>query len=42
MARKVTGLHTERETEKTADIFRELKLNRRNHPTKPLSQGKWK
>ena len=35
------GMHPEQETESTADVFRDLKLNRRKHPTRPLFQGKW-
>ena len=23
------------------DVFKDLKLNRREHPTRPLFQGKW-
>ena len=33
-------LPAEHETDKTADIFRDLKLNRQNHPLKPLFEGK--
>ena len=33
-------LHAEHETETSADIFRDLKLNRQKHPLKPLFEGK--
>jgi hypothetical protein len=35
------GLDPERETEETADIFKELKLAREGHPVEPLLAGKW-
>ncbi len=34
-------LDPERETEETADIFKELKLAREGHPVEPLLAGKW-
>jgi hypothetical protein len=34
-------LKPDRETESSADIFRDLKLSRKEHPVKPLFQGKW-
>lgn len=34
-------IDTERETAETAEIFRELHVDRRQHPAKPLFQGKW-
>lgn len=35
------SLDPERETEETADIFRELHLAREGHPVEPLFAGKW-
>ncbi len=32
----------DRETEQTADIFAQLKVNKDRHPTEPLLKGKWK
>lgn len=34
-------LDTERETAKSADIFKDLKLSRKEHPVKPLFEGRW-
>lgn len=34
-------LETETESEKTADIFTDLKLKREEHPLRPLLEGKW-
>jgi len=34
-------LDPERETEETADLFRELRLERDRHPVEPLLAGKW-
>lgn len=34
-------LETEDESESSADIFTDLRLDRRNRPTEPLFQGKW-
>jgi hypothetical protein len=34
-------LETENETDKSADIFSDLKLKRSEHPVKPLFEGKW-
>lgn len=33
-------LHAEHETEASADVFRDLKLNKQKHPLKPLFDGK--
>lgn len=35
------SLPTQKETEKSADIFSDLKLKRSEHPVKPLFEGKW-
>ena len=35
------ALHTEHETEASADIFTDLKLNRKEHPVKPLFEGEF-
>jgi hypothetical protein len=35
------SLKTEKETEKSADIFSDLKLKRSQHPVAPLFKGKW-
>lgn len=35
------GLEPDRETAATADIFTDLKLNRKDHPVKPLFEGRW-
>ncbi|ACM18711.1 hypothetical protein Geob_0340 [Geotalea daltonii FRC-32] len=35
------GLSTDKETGASADIFTDLKLNRKEHPVKPLFEGKW-
>jgi hypothetical protein len=35
------ALHGEDESASSADLFRELKLDRKKHPTGPLFQGKW-
>ncbi|WP_243373656.1 hypothetical protein [Geotalea sp. SG265] len=35
------GLKPDKENESSADIFRDLKLNRKKHPVKPLFEGKW-
>ncbi len=35
------GLKGDQETESSADIFSDLKLNRKKHPVKPLFEGKW-
>ncbi len=34
-------LDPERETEETADVFRDLRLTREGHPLEPLFAGKW-
>lgn len=41
--RKELGIQlpTEKETEQSADIFKELKLKRTEHPVAPLFEGKW-
>lgn len=36
------SVNKNKETEETADIFRELKVNKDRHPTDPLLKGKWK
>jgi hypothetical protein len=35
-------IETEHETAATADIFRRLKMSRREHPLEPLWQGEWR
>lgn len=35
-------LHPEEETEQTAEIFRDLRLKKSEHPIEPLFQGLWK
>jgi hypothetical protein len=35
------SLPTEKETQSSADVFRDLKLSKKQHPVKPLFQGKW-
>lgn len=35
------GFKTDKETGSSADIFTDLKLNRKEHPVKPLFEGKW-
>ena len=35
-------LEAEHETAENADIFRKLKLSRREHPLEPLLEGKWR
>ena len=35
-------IETEHETANTADIFRQLKLSRRDHPLEPLLEGEWR
>lgn len=35
-------IEAERETAGKADIFRQLKLSRRDHPLEPLFEGKWR
>lgn len=42
IARLGIEVSKEKETEDTADIFRELRLNRDRHPTEPLFKGTWK
>lgn len=34
-------LKPEDETEARAEIFKDLKLEREEHPTRPLFEGKW-
>jgi hypothetical protein len=34
-------LDPERETEATADLFKELRIARENHPVEPLLEGRW-
>lgn len=34
-------LKPEDETESSADVFKDLKLERERHPVKPLFKGKW-
>lgn len=36
------GIHAEHETAEKADIFRQLKMSRREHPIEPLLNGKWR
>jgi hypothetical protein len=35
-------IEAEHETAEKADIFRQLKMSRREHPLEPLLQGKWR
>ncbi len=35
-------LQAEHETAEKADIFRKLKLSRRDHPLEPLLEGEWR
>lgn len=35
------GLETEDESESTAEIFNDLRLEKSQHPTEPLLKGKW-
>ncbi len=35
-------IETERETARSADIFRQLKMSRREHPIGPLIKGEWR
>lgn len=35
------GMEPDKETAVSADVFADLKLNRKEHPVKPLFEGKW-
>jgi hypothetical protein len=35
-------IETEHETADKADIFRQLKMSRREHPLEPLFKGEWR